>query len=358
MSRATAITCCRSAEPSSPCGVPTAMKTMVDARTASSQIGRERQALLMIVAPHHFLEPWLVNAACARRATCPLSTDPYRRTRPCSRSRPGRRPAQVPRTRFPRQRFSFHNKILTRKDLNKCASSSTTGRRCASGAVPASTPINSSRHLAAQKTARAVAVFEFMERPTDAATADLRGVRIRRSAHAGLGAQFFWHRLGWPPAEMACRRAVRCHPLVASADPALAGNAAHVVTIHDLNFLTIPNGRAQKCSRDYPALAREHAHRAHRILVPSEFTAGEVVRQLGVARSKVAVCPRRRAGVDAADPLASMMATCLFVGTLEPRKNVGGSARCLRTADCEPRRSRAPQRTQRRQVPDLVLAGK
>ena len=33
-SRATASTCCRSAEPSSPCGVPTAMNTISDARTA------------------------------------------------------------------------------------------------------------------------------------------------------------------------------------------------------------------------------------------------------------------------------------------------------------------------------------
>ena len=33
MSRATPSTCCKSAEPSSPCGVPTAMKTISEART-------------------------------------------------------------------------------------------------------------------------------------------------------------------------------------------------------------------------------------------------------------------------------------------------------------------------------------
>ena len=37
MDLATASTCCRSAAPSSPCGVPTAMKTISDARTADGR---------------------------------------------------------------------------------------------------------------------------------------------------------------------------------------------------------------------------------------------------------------------------------------------------------------------------------
>ncbi len=36
-SRATASTCCRSADPSSPCGVPTAMNTISHARTAAGR---------------------------------------------------------------------------------------------------------------------------------------------------------------------------------------------------------------------------------------------------------------------------------------------------------------------------------
>ena len=65
-SRATASTCCRSADPSSPCGVPTAMKTIVDARTAAGRSVREAQALLVRVAPHHFFEARLVDRHLAR----------------------------------------------------------------------------------------------------------------------------------------------------------------------------------------------------------------------------------------------------------------------------------------------------
>jgi glycosyltransferase involved in cell wall biosynthesis len=101
---------------------------------------------------------------------------------------------------------------------------------------------------------------------------------------------FAWHRLGWPPADWLAGRAFDVthspHPLILP-----ARRAAHVVTIHDLNFLAHPERTRAEIRRDYPALARLHAHRADRIVVVSEFTAGEVVRQLGVPREKIAVCP-------------------------------------------------------------------
>jgi glycosyltransferase involved in cell wall biosynthesis len=154
-----------------------------------------------------------------------------------------------------------------------------------------------------------------------------------------------WHRLGWPSAEglTGCSFAVThsSHPLIL---PSRA--AAHIVTIHDLNFLSHPERTQAEIRRDYPPLVRDHARRADRILVPSQFTAGEVTRQLGVAAEKISVCspgaphwtPR------AAPPTNGYV---LFLGTLEPRKNVGA------LLDAYERLS-----LRRYPLPRLVLAGR
>jgi hypothetical protein len=51
--------------------------------------------------------------------------------------------------------------------------------------------------------------------------------------------------------------------------------AAQVITIHDLNFLSHPERTRAEIRRDYPRLAHRHAQRADAIIVPSAFTAGE-----------------------------------------------------------------------------------
>lgn len=130
-----------------------------------------------------------------------------------------------------------------------------------------------------------------------------------------------WHRLGWPPAEaLAGRRFDVTHaqnPLIL---PARA--AAHLVTIHDLNFLTYPDQTRAEVRRDYPALTGKHARRADQILVSSQFTAAEVERRLGVPAARISVCPP---GAPPWSPRSTTPADgyVLFFGTLEPRKNVG-----------------------------------
>src|SRR5206468_11199296 len=130
------------------------------------------------------------------------------------------------------------------------------------------------------------------------------------------------------------------HPLILP-----SRRAAHVVTIHDLNFLVHPERTRAEIRRDYPALARAHAHRADRIIVNSRFTAGEVERQLGVPADRISVC---LAGAPAWNPRASSPADgyVLFLGTLEPRKNVGALLDAYTPLAA------------RRQVPRLVLAGR
>src|SRR6185436_15886564 len=84
-----------------------------------------------------------------------------------------------------------------------------------------------------------------------------------------------------------------------------------------------PEQSTAEVRRDYPVLVREHAHRADRIVVPSQATARAVERQLEVEAGRISVCPHGRPAWTprAARPEHGYV---LFFGTLEPRKNVGG----------------------------------
>ena len=164
---------------------------------------------------------------------------------------------------------------------------------------------------------------------------------------------FAWHRLGWPPAEALARGA---YDVVHSPHPLLmpARHAAQVITIHDLDFLTHPERTRAEIRRDYPALARDHAHRAAAVLVPSAYTAGEVERLLGVPRERMTICPP---GAPDWTPRAAAPKDgyVLFFSTLEARKNVGGlldAYEQLVTASGPALRASQPS------VPELVLAGR
>jgi glycosyltransferase involved in cell wall biosynthesis len=132
---------------------------------------------------------------------------------------------------------------------------------------------------------------------------------------------FSWHRLGWPSAETLAGAAL---DLVHSFHPLLlpARSAARVVTVHDLDFLDAPERTRAEIRRDYGALAASHAQRADRVIANSRTTAHEVQQRLGVPESRITVCypgapgwtPRMK------EPQAGYL---LFLGALEPRKNIG-----------------------------------
>ena len=169
---------------------------------------------------------------------------------------------------------------------------------------------------------------------------------------------FAWHRLGWPDAETLMHQRFdvthSSHPLLLP-----SRHAAQVVTIHDLNFLDHPERTRAEIRRDYPALAADHARRADRILVPSQFTAREVERRLDVPGEKIDVCP-----VGAPDwrPGAAPARGryVLFFGSLEPRKNVGALLDAYeRLIEFEAARGPADaSATADERLPELVLAGK
>lgn len=132
-----------------------------------------------------------------------------------------------------------------------------------------------------------------------------------------------WHRLERPSIEWLTRGrydvAFSPHPLLMP-----ARHASQVVMVHDLDFLDHPERTRAEIRRDYPALAASHARRADCVIVPSRYTGDQVVARFGVPRQQVAVCspgiPEWRAPVDRFKGDGYV----LFMGTLEPRKNVDG----------------------------------
>jgi glycosyltransferase involved in cell wall biosynthesis len=106
-----------------------------------------------------------------------------------------------------------------------------------------------------------------------------------------------------------------------------------VVTIHDLAFLLYPNTHTH-ASRAYYAAAGESARRAERVIAVSQRTASDAVRLLGVDPVRVRVVHEAAAPAFAPRPRAELELLAqqygfeaqrpyvLFVGTLEPRKNV------------------------------------
>jgi glycosyltransferase involved in cell wall biosynthesis len=134
---------------------------------------------------------------------------------------------------------------------------------------------------------------------------------------------FGWNRLSWPPIE----RLTAPVDIVHSSAPLLipARDALQVVTVHDLDFLTHPERTSGEMQRDYPALVRAHTARAALIVVNSEDTSRSVQQVLGVPKDRIVLC---RPGVPSwIGPTVAQTPPqggyVLFVGTLEPRKNLG-----------------------------------
>jgi len=130
-----------------------------------------------------------------------------------------------------------------------------------------------------------------------------------------------WHRLAWPPVEWLAGTV----DVVQSLHPLLlpSRGAAQFVTIHDLDFLDHPERTTAEIRRDYAPLAASHAARADGILVPSAHAASLVMSRFGISADRLVIFPpvtsalERRIEPPPFGPI-------LFVGTIEPRKNVTG----------------------------------
>jgi glycosyltransferase involved in cell wall biosynthesis len=129
-----------------------------------------------------------------------------------------------------------------------------------------------------------------------------------------------WHRLGWPPVEQFAGPIDIAHSLHPLLMP--ARRATQLVTVHDLDFLDHPERTRAEIRRDYRTLAPDHARRAAAVVTISRFTAAEVERRLGIPRDRIVICaPGAPAWSPRPGPAPG--GPILFMGTLEPRKNVG-----------------------------------
>jgi glycosyltransferase involved in cell wall biosynthesis len=128
-----------------------------------------------------------------------------------------------------------------------------------------------------------------------------------------------WHRLEWPAAETFAGEVDVTHSMHPLLMP--ARNAARIVTVHDLYFLESPERTAAEIRRDYPVLAADHARRADGVITVSEYTAGKITSTLAVPRDVITLCPPGSPSWRPIDRYAAA-GPILFMGTIEPRKNV------------------------------------
>lgn len=116
--------------------------------------------------------------------------------------------------------------------------------------------------------------------------------------------------------------------------------ARRVLTIHDLSFLVMPEYSSPAIVGPFSRGMRQFAAGADAILAYSQSTKNDIVRLLGIPSEKITVAPI--AADPALAPIAKEAAAAhlqqtygisrpffLFVGTLEPRKNVAGVVRAF-----------------------------
>jgi glycosyltransferase involved in cell wall biosynthesis len=155
-------------------------------------------------------------------------------------------------------------------------------------------------------------------------------VRFVRRDFAGRGVRLAWEQLGLPGQ-------ARAHLLDVLHSPHYTMPLRHptrsVVTFCDMTFLLHPDLHQAVKRVFFPAIMRLSARRADRLIAISESTRDDLVRMWGVDRSRIAAIPLAAdTGYRPRSP-EEIAETCgrhglrpggyiLYVGVLEPRKNV------------------------------------
>ena len=159
------------------------------------------------------------------------------------------------------------------------------------------------------------------DRPSPSVARELRARIVDRRVPVSV-LNYLWHRLEWPYVETLAGEADVVH----AAHPLLipSRRAAQIVTIHDLFFLLNPERTRAEIRRDYAELSSSHARRADAVITSSAHTQRLVNQHLGVAMDRIYVCPP---GAPTWQTLGRTPNTprdgyVLFLGTLEPRKNL------------------------------------
>jgi glycosyltransferase involved in cell wall biosynthesis len=181
------------------------------------------------------------------------------------------------------------------------------------------------RHLAQGQFGDSLTLFtsSWKDRPDPALQRECPGVHVSDHRIPVRLLNLAWHNLEWPPIEWL---GTGDQDVVCSGHPLLTPTrrAAQVVTIHDIDFLHHPEWTRREIRRDYPRLVSDHARRADLVIVSSHYTAAELREKLGLAKDRIRVCPPGAPAWEKPPQTAGPRdGYLLFMGTLEPRKNVG-----------------------------------
>ena len=169
----------------------------------------------------------------------------------------------------------------------------------------------------------AVTIFSssWKDRLSAATGRELRASIVDRRVPVSV-LNYLWHRLGWPAVESLAGSADVVH----AAHPLLipARRAAQVVTIHDLFFLSNPERTRAEIRRDYAELSPHHARQADAVITSTAHTKRLLIERLNVAPDRIHVCPPGAPTWRALgrEPNRTENGYVLFLGTLEPRKNL------------------------------------
>jgi glycosyltransferase involved in cell wall biosynthesis len=146
-----------------------------------------------------------------------------------------------------------------------------------------------------------------------------------------------WNMLGRPALPAPIRSAELVHATSASAVPPAGDDQRLIVTVHDLAFERYPGMFPRTWRAMYRMGMRAAVRRADAILTPSRHTAEDVLSRTKVDPAKLHVVPLAAAPpareVEVADALGRLKVRApylLFVGTIEPRKNLVRLVRAYR----------------------------
>jgi glycosyltransferase involved in cell wall biosynthesis len=198
----------------------------------------------------------------------------------------------------------------------------------------ATAALHVARRLATRPDVELIGVAGRHRRPPDPAFRPAIDVRTLPLARPWLYET--WNRFEWPPVERATGPVDVCHSTIAI--PA-ATKAPQVVTIHDVAFLRAPERFTSHGVRVMKA-GLERCRRADVVLCPSMTTLGDLV-ELGFDERRIRCVPW---GVEAVPVSSADLARVrsayalperfvLYVGTVEPRKNISRLARVTASLD-------------------------